>query len=396
MNQENLIKEGKEAFLGIYSQFPIVLDSGDNASVTDIDGNTYLDFVAGIATNIFGYNDQGLKNALKNVIDNGLLHTSNLYWNKYAISAAKGLKEISNMERVFFCNSGTEANEAAIKLVRKYGSSKKKGKTKIISLENSFHGRTLGSLSATGQKIYQDPFKPLAPDFSYVPINDIEALKESVTEKTCAIFIEAVQGEGGIISADSDYLRKVRQICDENEIVLVCDEVQCGMGRTGEFFGWQKKGIVCDVMTLAKGLGGGVAIGAMVVSEKFADVLKPGDHGTTLGGNLLAACGADYVISRLKEPSFLEHVKKVSAYFETALKVLQKKYPQILEIRIEGLMVGLVMNQEVRPMIDRCLKEGLLVANAGPKVLRMVPPLIVTEKEIDLAVAVLDKVLSLT
>lgn len=394
MDQKQLIKEGQEAFLGIYSQFPIVLNSGDNLTVTDIEGKNYLDFVAGIATNIFGYNDQGLKKALSDVIDNGLLHTSNLYWNQYAIKAAKSLKELSNMDKVFFCNSGTEANEAAIKLVRKYGSLKDKKRTKIVALENSFHGRTLGSLSATGQKVYQEPFGPLVPNFSYAPINDIESLKKVVDEETCAIFIEVVQGEGGLVSADEQYLKEVRQLCDELDIILVCDEVQCGMGRTGTFFAWQKKGIKCDVMTLAKGLGAGIPIGAMVVSEKLNDVLVAGDHGTTLGGNLLATSAANYVTSRLKESSFLEHVNKISAYFKSSLLELQKKYPQIIELRIEGLMVGLVMNQEVRPIINECLKAGLLVANAGPKVLRMVPPLIITQEQVDLGLSILDEVLS--
>lgn len=394
MKQEALIAKGKEVFMQTYAQYPVVLAGGFGRHVTDVDGNTYLDLVAGIAVNILGYADPGLSDALDSVISNGLLHCSNLYWNQSAIAAAQRLKRLSTLERVFFCNSGTEANEVAVKLVRKYGLSKADGRIGIISMQQSFHGRTYGALSATGQEKYQKPFGPMVPGFSYAPFNDIEGVRALVGPDTCAIFVEAVQGEGGVVPADHQFLRDLRALCDEHELLLVCDEVQCGMGRTGSPFAWQKSGIVPDVMTLAKGLGGGVPIGAVLTGPKASDVLVPGDHGCTFGGNLLATTAAEHVLGRIEEGSLLKHVNRVAAYLRGSLEKLQATYPQIEQIRGDGLMIGVQMRDPVRSIIESCMANGLLIANAGPNVLRLVPPLTITEKEIDLALSVLEKVFS--
>lgn len=393
MAQNELIETGKQVFMQTYAQYPLVLAGGEGRHVRDTEGKSYLDLVAGIAVNILGYGDRGLKEALGKVLDNGLLHCSNLYWNPYAISAAERLVRLSSLSRVFFCNSGTEANEAALKLVRKYGSAKDPSRIGVISMHQSFHGRTFGALSATGQAKYQKPFAPMLPGFSYANFNDIGSVKSLIGPDTCAIFIEAVQGEGGVLPADKRFLQQLRQLCDEQDILLVCDEVQCGMGRTGLPFAWQGAGILPDVTTLAKGLGGGVPVGAMLAGPKVADVLVPGDHGATFGGNLLAAAAADHVLSRLEEGSLLAHVNRVSAHLRGALAILQETYPQIEEIRGEGLMVGIQMQVPVRPIIEACMAEGMLIANAGSNVLRMVPPLTITEQEIDRAVEILGRVL---
>lgn len=394
MDTNGMIGIGKDALMGTYAQYPVVLAGGEGRRVRDLAGKTYLDLVAGIAVNILGYHDPGLSAALHGVIDGGLLHCSNLYWNPYAIRAAERLKRLSSLSRVFFCNSGTEANEAALKLVRKYGASKAEGRTEVITMQQSFHGRTYGALSATGQPKYQEPFKPMLGGFSYAPFNDIEGVKALIGPKTCAIFVEAVQGEGGVIPATTTFLRQLRTLCDDHDILLVCDEVQCGMGRTGYPFAFQKSGISCDVMTLAKGLGGGVPIGATLVAEKLAHVLVPGDHGATFGGNLLACAAADHVLSRLEEGELIEHVRKVSAHLVKRLQEMQSEFPKIEEIRGEGLMLGIRMTDPVRPLIEACMDEGLLIANAGAHVLRMVPPLTITVDEIDEAIMILRKVFS--
>jgi predicted acetylornithine/succinylornithine family transaminase len=390
---DKTIELGKSVFMETYAQFPIVLAGGDGRYVFDTQGKRYLDLVAGIAVNILGYGDKRLSSALHKVIDNGLLHCSNLYWNSYAVTAASRLARLSSMEKVFFCNSGTEANEGAIKLVRKYGSSLKEGRTDIITMKQSFHGRTYASMTATGQTKYQKSFYPLVPGFSYAPFNDSDALKNMVTDTTCAIFIEPVQGEGGVVPADASYLKKVRQLCDDRDILLVFDEVQCGMGRTGKPFAWQKSGVKPDVMTLAKALGGGVPIGAVVATGKAATVLQPGDHAATFGGNLLATAAADCVLEVLEDGELLEHVEKVGSYLRNSLEALKGRFSQIVEVRGAGLMLGVQMSIPVRPILDMCMQEGLILANAGPEILRFVPPLTITESEIDEAITILTRVL---
>jgi predicted acetylornithine/succinylornithine family transaminase len=390
---QDFIERGKSVYMETYAQFPVVLTRGSGRYVFDIDGKKYLDMVAGIAVNIFGYGDAELSAALQEVIANGMMHCSNLYWNRVGIEAADRLVRLSKMDRVFFCNSGTEANEAAIKLVKKYGSSKSEGRTDIITMQQSFHGRTYGALTATGQTKYQEAFKPLLPGFAYAPFNDFAALEAMVTDTTCAIFIEPVQGEGGVIPADPVFLQNVRKLCDKKDILLVFDEVQCGMGRTGYTFAWQAAQIVPDVMTLAKGLGAGVPIGAVVAKGAAAQVFRPGDHGATFGGNLLSTTAANCVLKRLEESSLLNHVKDVSDYLWAALQNLKQQFSIIEEIRGTGLMVGVQLSMPVRPILDACMDAGLILASAGSHTLRFVPPLTITHEEIDEAITLLTNVL---
>ena len=394
MDQNMVIERGKQLFVQNYAQFPIVLESGEGLYVKDLDGNKYLDLVAGIAVNILGYQDKGFIKAVDEVLHGGLIHCSNLYWNQYAVSAAQKLINLSAMKRTFFCNSGTEAIEATIKLARKYGSSIKAGKTEIITMENSFHGRTMGSLSATGQPVYQKAFEPMLKGFSYAKFNDIESVKSLLNENTCAIFVEAIQGEGGLTAADDKFLQELRVLCNQNETLLVFDEIQSGLGRTGTMFAFEQAKVTADVIVLAKVLCGGLPIGAMLVAEKVSEVFAPGDHGSTFGGNLLVAAAANYVLGRLEESSFLENVKQVSSYFRESLKLLKTKYPQILELRGRGLMIGLKFEKPVRELINLCRTKGLLVANAGANILRIVPPLTISKKEVDEALKILDAALN--
>lgn len=384
-----IIEKGNESFVSTYAQFPIVLTGGKGVYVTDENGKTYLDMVAGIAVNALGYNDKEFSDALKKVIDNGLLHCSNLYYNEYAVKAASLLCEISGMDKVFFCNSGTEANEAALKLSRKYGKSFTIPKDQIITMESSFHGRTYGSMSATGQVKYQKSFTPLVPHIIHTPLNDFEALEEKVGTTTCAIFVEVIQGEGGVKCADPSFLQKVRTLCDEKEILLVFDEVQCGMGRTGKSFAWQHTNVIPDVMTLAKALGNGVPIGAMLVRGKADHVFSPGDHAATFGGNLLSSAAAYTVLKRVKEGALLDHVQQVGAYFKEQLLTLKHECKEIIEVRGMGLLLGIELNKEVRPIIDECMRDGMLIVGAGVNVIRFVPPLTITESEIDEGIAIL-------
>ena len=388
----NLIKEGQSTFVNTYAQFPIVLDGGNGCYVHDIEGKHYLDMVAGIAVNSLGYNDKEFNEAVKAVIDNGLLHCSNLYYNQYAIKAASLLCELSGMDRVFFCNSGTEANEAALKLSRKYGKSFTTHRDQIITMESSFHGRTYGSMSATGQVKYQKSFTPLVPHIIHTPLNDFDALEKKVGTNTCAIFVEVIQGEGGVKCADPSFLEKVRTLCDEKEILLVFDEVQCGMGRSGKAFAWQHTHVVPDVMTLAKALGNGIPIGAMVVKGRATDVFAPGDHAATFGGNLLSTAAALVVLNRIKKGELLQQVSTVGAYFKSELNSLKNQYPFIKEVRGLGLMLGMELDREVRPLIDECMNQGMLIVSAGTFVLRFVPPLCVTKNDVDEAITILKRV----
>ncbi|MHC1692769.1 MAG: aspartate aminotransferase family protein [Sphaerochaetaceae bacterium] len=393
MTENPCIALGKQVFMETYAQYPVVLSSGKGCRLYDNTGKSYLDMVAGIAVNALGYGDQQLNEAIGQVLQHGLLHCSNLYWNEPAVNAAARLVQLSGMDRVFFCNSGTEANEAALKLARKYGASQDPHRTDIITMAHSFHGRTYGSMTATGQTKYQASFTPLVPGFSYAPYNDLDGVKATVTDRTCAILVEPIQGEGGVIAATGEFLKGLRKLCDEKDILLMFDEVQCGMGRTGTSFAWQAYGVVPDVMTLAKALGAGFPIGAMVAKGKAATVLAPGDHAATFGGNLVATTAANVILERLAQGSLLAHVQTMSTYLTKALLALQKRFPAIVEVRGKGLMLGMEMRVPVRPLIAACMENGLLIANAGPNVLRFVPPLVISLQEIDEALAILTKVL---
>jgi acetylornithine/N-succinyldiaminopimelate aminotransferase len=377
------IEKAEKVLMSNYAPFPVVFDKGENIYLYDINGEKYLDFTAGIAVNALGYGNKAIQEAITQQI-NKLTHISNLYYNQPSIEAAELLVQASGLDRVFFCNSGTEANEAAIKLARKYGYTKKnKTCNRIISLIQSFHGRTLGALAATGQTKYQEGFSPLMEGTSYVPINDLQSLKEAVDDTVCAIMLEPIQGEGGIYPLDPHYLKEVRDLCDQRNILLVFDEVQCGIGRTGDMFAFQGYGIQPDILSLAKGLGSGVPVGAVVAKEYVAEVFKPGDHGSTFGANPLVTSVVKTVLSTVGSKEFLDQVKKVSTYLTEQLEMLVNTYDFVRERRGKGLMQGIELSVPAKPYLQKAFEKKLLVIGAGPNVIRFVPPLIVVENQVD-------------
>jgi len=389
-----MLELGDRYLMNTYKRFPIVLTHGKGIWVWDKDGRTYLDFVAGIAVNILGHAHPSLVEALKKQVER-MLHCSNLYWTEEQIRLAQMLSENTLKGRVFFVNSGAEANETALKIARKFGRKIRENKTRILAALESFHGRTYGSLSATGQPKYQEKFKPLLPGVEYVEFNNIEALRNKMASDVCAVILEPIQGESGIKPATEDFLKEARKLCDEYEALLIFDEVQCGMGRTGKLFAYQHYGVEPDVLTVAKGLGGGVPIGAVVANKK-SDVFEPGDHGSTFGGNPLACTAGITVMKEILSNGFLDRVGRVGTYFKNSLEQLKKEFPQIIrEVRGIGLMLGMQLNPEVeaKDLTMKCLEKGLLVASAGNNVVRYLPPLIVTEKDADMAIDILHKCL---
>ena len=385
MCSKDYIERGENAVLHTYNRFPVVLERGEGVHLYDLEGKEYLDFGAGIAVFSLGYGNQEYNQALKNQIDK-LLHTSNLYYNVPMTEAAEKLLKASGLSRVFFTNSGTEAVEGAIKAARKYAWLKD-GNTdhEIIAMKHSFHGRSMGALSVTGNTHYQEPFKPLIGGIKFADFNDLDSVKQQVTEKTCAIILETVQGEGGIYPAGPEFLKGIRKLCDEQDILLILDEIQCGMGRTGRMFAFQDYGVMPDIMTSAKALGCGVPVGAFVLNEKTAkNSLVPGDHGTTYGGNPFACAAVSKVFDLFEEQHILEHVKKITPYFEAKLDMLVDKYEFLTARRGKGLMQGLVgAGRPVGEIVTKALENGLIVISAGTDVLRFVPPLIITEHDID-------------
>lgn len=383
----------EQVVLHTYNRFPVVLERGDGVRLYDVDGKEYLDFAAGIAVFALGYNNRKYNQALKDQIDK-VIHTSNLFYNVPMTEAAEKLVKATGLSRVFFTNSGTEAIEGAIKVARKYAYLKD-GSTdhEIIAMENSFHGRSLGALSVTGNTHYQEPFKPLIGGIRFAHFNDLDSVKAQITDKTCAIIMETVQGEGGIYPADPEFLAGVRSLCDEKDILLILDEIQCGMGRTGTMFACQNYGIQPDVMTCAKALGCGVPVGAFVLNEKTAAAsLVPGDHGTTYGGNPLACAAVSKVFDVFEEEHILEHVQEITPYLEEKLDALVDKYDFIAARRGKGLMQGLVLEgKPVGEVISRAIENGLLVISAGSNVLRMVPPLVIGKADVDEMIEKLEK-----
>lgn len=376
----------EENILKTYNRFQIVLEKGDGVYLYDADDKKYLDFAAGIAVFALGYNDKEYNDALKAQIDK-VIHTSNLFYNIPAAQAAKKLVEVSGMSKVFFTNSGTEAIEGAIKVARKYAYNKD-GSTdhEIIAMHHSFHGRSLGALSVTGNAKYQEAFKPLIGGIKFAQFNDLESVKAQVTDKTCAIIMETLQGEGGIYPADPEFLKGVKALCEEKDILLILDEIQCGMGRTGYQFAWQEYGVMPDVMTCAKALGCGVPVGAFVLSEKAAkNSLVPGDHGTTYGGNPLATAAVNKVFELFEKRDILNHVKKVGIYLEEKLDELVASTDVFAARRGKGLMQGLVCAEGIKPgdIVNKALEKGLIVITAGSDVVRLVPPLVIEEKHVD-------------
>ena len=395
LTMQEYIDEAESELLHTYNRYQIVLDKGDGVYLYDYNGKKYLDFVSGIAVFALGYHNESYNNALKEQIDK-LIHTSNYYYNVPAIEAAKKLKAVSGMDRVFFTNSGAEAIEGAIKAARKYAYLKD-GTTdhEIIAMEHSFHGRTMGALSVTGNPHYREAFEPGIGNIRFATMNDIDSVKALINEKTCAIIMETVQGEGGIHPADEAFLRELRKICDEKDILLILDEIQCGMGRTGYMFAWQKYGVKPDIMTTAKALGCGVPVGAFLLNEKVgAHSLAAGDHGTTYGGNPLVCAAVNKVLDLFETNHIIENVREVAPYLEKRLDELKEKYDFIIDRRGAGLMQGLEFDRPVAPYINSALEKGLMLINAGQSIIRLVPPLIITKQNVDDMIAVLDTCLS--
>ena len=394
MNKQEYIDTAEQELLHTYNRFSLVLDHGEGVYLYDTDKKAYLDFAAGIAVCALGYSNEAYKNALKDQVDK-LLHTSNLYYNVPTIEAAKKALKASGMDRIFFTNSGTEAIEGAIKAAKKYAYTRDgHAGHEIIAMKHSFHGRSIGALSVTGNAHYQEPFAPLMPGVKFAEYNNLESVKELVTDKTCAVIMETVQGEGGIYPADPAFIEGVRRLCDEKDILLILDEIQCGMGRTGEMFAWQNYGVKPDIMTCAKALGCGVPVGAFFLTQRVADKsLAQGDHGTTYGGNPFVGAAVSAVFDQFKACDILGHVKEVAPYLEQKLDELVEKYDFLVTRRGKGLMQGVVCKLPVGKVAAAALEQGLIVITAGADVLRFVPPLVIEKQHVDEMVEKLEKAL---
>lgn len=384
MNKQEYIESAEQELLHTYNRFSLVLDHGKGVYLYDTDGKEYLDFAAGIAVCAFGYGNEEYGNVLKSQVDK-LLHTSNLYYNVPTIEAAAKALEASEMDRIFFTNSGTEAIEGAIKAAKKYAYTRDgHAGHEIIAMQHSFHGRSIGALSVTGNAHYQEPFEPLMPGVKFAEFNNLDSVRALVNDKTCAIIMETVQGEGGIYPAEPEFIEGVRALCDENDILLILDEIQCGMGRTGKMFAWQNYGIKPDIMTCAKALGCGVPVGAFFMTQKVADKsLEPGDHGTTYGGNPFVGAAVSTVFDLFKKNKVLENVNVVAPYLEQKLDELVEKYDFLTARRGKGFMQGVVSTLPVGKVSAKALEHGLIVITAGADILRFVPPLIIEKKHVD-------------
>ncbi|WP_029543095.1 acetylornithine transaminase [Selenomonas sp. AB3002] len=395
-DQEIMAKD-KAGYLPVFNRYEIVLDHGEGAYVWDHNGKKYLDFLGGIAVNVLGHNHPALVKAVSEQAGK-MLHCSNLYYTQPQADAADKLARLSGLEeaKVFFGNSGAEANEGAIKLARKFAHAKDPEKSQIITAWMSFHGRTLATLTATGQPHYQEGVGPLPEGFDYVHYNDIAELESMMSDKTCAVMLETIQGEGGVYPPNPGYLQKVRELCDKHGALLIFDEIQAGIGRSGKFFAYDKYGVKPDIVTLAKGLAGGVPIGAFVARGEVAKAMKPGDHGTTFGGNPLACAAANVVLDTVPKAEFLGQIEKVGGYFKQQLVKLQEKFPSLIkEVRGEGLILGAELSKDNigRDIVNDCLAEGVIINCTVGKVLRFIPPLIITEEHVDEVIGALEKVL---
>lgn len=394
MENRKLIEDAQHFIMHTYNRFPIVLKKGRGLKVYSVDAKEYLDFLGGIAVNVLGHCHRKVVLAIQKQAQR-LIHVSNLYYIEPQVKLAKLLVQNSFAGKVFFCNSGAEANEAAIKLARKYGHEHLNGKYEIITALNSFHGRTIATITATGQEKFQKGFEPLVDGFKYVPFNDLQAIYSAITPKTCAIMLEPIQGEGGVRIPDDDYLKNVRALCDELGILLILDEVQTGIGRTGKLFAYEHYGITPDIMTLAKGLGAGVPIGAMLAKDKIANVFTPGSHASTFGGNPLVCAAAIATIETILEDGYiLENCLRMGQYMYEQLCELKSMYPdKIVDVRAKGLMIGMEMVSECSSIVQACLQKGLLINCTAGNVLRFLPPLIVEQKDIDKAIEILNEVI---
>ena len=393
MSMYEQMEQAEKSTLHTYNRFPVMFDRGEGCRLYDTEGKEYLDFAAGIAVNALGYHYPGYDEALVEQIHK-LTHISNLYYNEPMSQAGEKLVKASGMSKAFFTNSGTEAIEGALKAARKYGFKKYNGERyEVIAMEHSFHGRSMGGLPVTGTAHYREPFEPLIGGVKFAQFNDLESVRAQITEKTCAILTETVQGEGGIYPADEEFLKGLRALCDENDILLILDEIQCGMGRTGEYFAWQGYGVKPDIMTCAKALGNGVPVGAFVLGEKAAEAsLEPGDHGTTYGGNPFVCAAVSKVFDIYESDHILEHVRELTPYLEEKLDEIVDKYTCVSARRGKGFMQGLVIQgMPVGNIVKKALENGLLVISAGSDVLRMVPPLVIRKEEIDEMIEKLEK-----
>jgi len=383
MNKSNYIDEAENSLLHTYKRYQIILDKGEGVYLYDTEGKKYLDFAAGIAVFALGYNVKEYNDALKAQIDK-LIHTSNYYYNIPAIEAAKKILKATGLNRVFFTNSGTESIEGAIKLAKKYAYNKS-GTTghEIISMNNSFHGRSLGALSITGNMEYQKAFKPLIEGIKFADFNDLDSVKAQITDKTCAIIIEPIQGEGGVYPATKEFLKGVKSLCDEKDILLIFDEIQCGMGRSGSMFSYQEYGVIPDILTAAKALGCGVPVGAFLSNEKVGAAMVPGDHGTTYGGNPLVCSAVSKVFDLFESNDIINHVKEITPYLESELDKLVDEYDFIELRRGKGLIQGIVFSFPVNEIIEKAQEQGLIIITAGKNIIRLVPPLIITKEHVD-------------
>lgn len=387
------IEKAEENILHTYNRYQIVFDHGEGVHLYDVDGKEYLDFAAGIAVQSLGYGHKEYTQALKDQIDK-LTHISNLFYTVPMMEAAEKVIKASGMEKVFFTNSGTEAIEGALKAARKYAYERDgEANHEIIAMEHSFHGRSLGALSVTGNEKYQIPFRPLIPGIRFAKYNDLESVKSQITDKTCAIILETVQGEGGVYPATEAFLKGVKALCEEHDLLLILDEIQCGMGRTGYMFAWQEYGVEPDIMTCAKAIGCGVPVGAFVLGKKAAESsLKAGDHGTTYGGNPFVCAAVSKVFDLYEKEKILDNVRAVGAYLTERLDALVEKYDFLKERRGKGMIQGIeVEGRPVGEIINRCLENGLVLITAGSNVLRFVPPLIITKEDVDCMVEKLER-----
>lgn len=394
MKTEAVIEQTEKYYLPVFGRYPLVIDHGRGCKVYDAEGTEYIDFLAGIAVNALGYAHPAVVRAISEQAAK-MMHCSNLYYTEIQAKAVKIIAEVSGMDRVFLANSGAEANEGAMKLARKYGVAKNPNKFKIISADHSFHGRTFDTLAATGHEYYRVGYGPLTPGHIFVPYSDIGALEAVMDDEVCGVLLEPVQGEGGVHVPDDEYLRQVRALCDKHDALLIFDEIQTGVGRTGKWFAYMHSGVKPDVLTFAKAVGGGFPMGGFAVPEKHAHVFKPGDHGSTFGGNALSCAAACAALTSIKAENLVTRAAEQGAYFKSELEKLQAKYPnKVKEVRGCGLLLGMELVKEGRPVVESCLQEHVIVNCTSGNVIRLVPPLIVAKEEIDAVVAALDKALA--
>ena len=387
------IEETNAGLIHTYNRFPVVFEKGEGVYLYDDEGKKYLDFASGIAVCGLGYGNKKLTDALKNQVDS-LMHTSNLYYNTTCGKAASALRKASGMDKVFFTNSGTEAIEGVLKAARKYAWKKGTGRYEFIAMENSFHGRSIGAVSVTGTESYRTPFEPLIGGVKFAQFNDLDSVKALVTDKTCAIILEPIQGEGGINLAEEEFLKGIRKLCDEEGILLILDEIQCGMARSGAMFAWQKYGVKPDLMAMAKGIGSGVPVGAFAMTDDVAEFsLEPGDHGSTYGGNPLACAAVAATLEVYEEENLVAHVNEIGAYLRDQLEELQKECDGLLEIKGTGLIQGIKVAKPAGEVSSLALKEGLVLISAKGNIMRIVPPVVIEKEHVDEFVAKLKKIL---